>query len=87
LQWIVCPLMHALSAEAKNTTHVAILLGRAGPPIGLTNCFCASSLNVDGTSGVHTGPGAMALTRTPLAPSCWLLRPRVKDTMPPLVDA
>lgn len=53
--------------------------------MGLENCFCAFSGIVAGISGVQTGPGATALTRMPF-PICWLLRPRVKDTMAPFVD-
>ena len=85
LQWIVCPLRHELSVEARNTTQVAISLGWAGRPMGAVNCFCASSDMVELISGVQTGPGAMAFTRMPLL-SCWLLRPRVNETMAPLVD-
>lgn len=77
--------MAELSADARNTTQVAISLGCAGRPMGLVNDFCASSSIVAGIRGVHTGPGAMALTRIPL-PTNWLLRPRVKDTMAPLVE-
>lgn len=85
LQWIVCPLIHELSDEARNTTQVAISLGCAGRPIGAVNCFCCLVPIVELISGVQTGPGAIVLTRMPLL-SCWLLRPRVKEMIAPLVD-
>jgi hypothetical protein len=85
LQWIVCPLMLDESVLARKTMQVAISLGCDGRPIGLVNCFCASSFMVAGMRGVQTGPGATALTRMPFE-TYWLLRPRVKETMAPLVD-
>jgi len=56
LQWIVCPLTHELSFDARKTTQVAISEGCAGLPIGLVNSFCARSFIVAGMSGVHTVP-------------------------------
>ena len=50
------------------------------------NCFTFSLGIVEGMSGVQTGPGATALTRTP----CLIARPaseRVKLTMAALVEA
>ncbi len=77
--------MAVLSVDAKNTTHVAISLGCAGRPIGLVNCFWASSDIVEGIRGVQTGPGAIALMRIPLLTN-WLLRARVKEIIAPFVD-
>jgi len=85
LGWIVCPLMELLSGLARNTNTVAISLGCDGRPIGAVNCFCASSVIVAAINGVQTGPGATAFTRTPL-PTYWFDKPRVKDTIAPLVD-
>ena len=72
-----------LSDEAKKTKLVAISLGWAGRPIGDVKESCASLSMVAGMSGVHTGPGATALTLIPLL-TCWLARPRVNDTIAPL---
>lgn len=85
LQWIVCPLSCAESVLARKTAHVAISLGWPGRPIGEVKFLIASSVIVDGISGVHTGPGASAFTRMPLLTN-WLERPRVKLTMAPLVE-
>lgn len=53
--------------------------------MGLVNCLIASVDMVEGIRGVQTGPGATAFTRIPLATN-WLERPRVKETMAPLVE-
>ena len=82
---MTCPLNCELSLLAKNTTQEATSLGWPGRPIGLVNCSNASLDIVAATSGVQIGPGATALTRMPL-PTYWLLNPRVKDTMAPLVE-
>jgi hypothetical protein len=52
----------------------------------LPNSFTLSGSIVDGISGVHTGPGATAFTRTPHSIAS-LESPFVKPTMAHLVEA
>lgn len=85
LAWMTCPDNWKESVDARNTTQVAISEGWPGRPMGLVNCLIASVDMVEGIRGVQTGPGATAFTRMPLATN-WLERPRVKETMAPLVE-
>src|SRR4051812_36849935 len=84
------PVMYEESAsEARNTYAGAISSGCAGRPIGFDLPNSATFSGVmpasEGLSGVHTGPGATALTRMPFLTSS---EPRVlvSALIAPLVD-
>ncbi|CAM5735458.1 hypothetical protein STENM223S_11005 [Streptomyces tendae] len=78
--------MYDASCEARNTYACAISAGWAGRPMGACLPNSAVSGSVAGISGVHTGPGATALTRMPRSISI-CASPCVKVTMAPFVVA
>lgn len=70
----------------RKTTTVAHSSGCPGRRIGVWSTPAIfSAENVDVTSGVRIGPGAIAFTRICLSPTSWFESPRVNATTAPLV--
>src|SRR5262249_25576352 len=84
----ISPLMKRESSQARKTNAGASSAGCAGRPLGLLSPqrFSLSPSNDWAMSGVHTGPGAIALARMPRSASV-SARPLVKVTTAPLVAA
>ncbi len=82
----ISAVMYDASWEARKTYAGAISAGCAGRPIGACLPNVCVSGSVAGISGVHTGPGATALTRTPRSISI-CASPCVNVTIAPFVVA
>ena len=82
------PVTKRESAEARKTYAGASSAGCAGRPVGFVspNVETSSAGIVEAISGVHTGPGATALTRMPRSISSFE-RPFVNVTIAPFVVA